>query len=130
MSLNVRVITPDKVVIDTTVEEIILPSSTGQLGILTDHAPLLTAVDIGVMRIREAGKWTSIVLMEGFAEVEENKVTILCNGAEEGNKIDLKTAQEQLEKVTLEVNEATTKKQKIEATIELRKSKARLQALM
>jgi len=52
MSLNVRVITPDKVVIDTTVEEIILPSSTGQLGILTDHAPLLTVVDIGVMRIR------------------------------------------------------------------------------
>jgi F0F1-type ATP synthase epsilon subunit len=39
--------------------------------------------------------------MEGFAEVEENKVTILCNGAEEGQSIDLKIAQEELEKVTL-----------------------------
>ena len=43
MSLNVRVITPDKVVWDASAEELILPSSTGQLGILTDHAPLLTA---------------------------------------------------------------------------------------
>mgnify|MGYP000033454138 CR=1 FL=1 len=130
MSLNVRVITPDKVVWDASAEEIILPSSTGQLGILTDHAPLLTALDIGVMRLKAEGNWTSIVLMEGFAEVEDNKVTILCNGAEEGSTIDQKTAQDELEKVTLLVDEAATKKQKIEATLELRKAKARLQALV
>ena len=129
MSLNVRVITPDKVVWDASAEELILPSSTGQLGILTDHAPLLTALDIGVMRLKTDDKWTSIVLMEGFAEVEDNKVTILCNGAEEGSAIDRTTAQQELEKVTLLVDEATTKKEKIEATIELRKCKARLQAV-
>ena len=129
MSLNVRVITPDKVVWDATADELILPSSTGQIGILTDHAPLLTALDIGVMRLKSDAGWTSIVLMEGFAEVDENKVTILCNGAEEGSSIDLKTAQDELEKVTLLVDEATTKKEKIEATIELRKAKARLQAV-
>jgi F-type H+-transporting ATPase subunit epsilon len=129
MSLNVRVITPDKVVWDANAEELILPSSTGQIGILTDHAPLLTALDIGVMRVKAETGWTSLVLMEGFAEVENNKVTILCNGAEEGGSIDLKTAQEELEKITLVVNEATTKKEKIEATIELRKAKARLQAV-
>jgi F-type H+-transporting ATPase subunit epsilon len=129
MSLNVRVITPDKVVWDANAEELILPSSTGQIGILTDHAPLLTALDIGVMRVKAETGWTSLVLMEGFAEVENNKVTILCNGAEEGGSIDLKIAQEELEKITLVVNEATTKKEKIEATIELRKAKARLQAV-
>ena len=129
MSLNVRVITPDKVVWDAMADELILPSSTGQIGILTDHAPLLTALDIGVMRLKSDAGWTSIVLMEGFAEVDENKVTILCNGAEEGSSIDLKTAQDELEKVTLLVDEATSKKEKIEATIELRKAKARLQAV-
>ena len=129
MSLNVRVITPDKVVWDAMADELILPSSTGQIGVLTDHAPLLTALDIGVMRLKSDAGWTSIVLMEGFAEVEENKVTILCNGAEEGSSIDLTTAQAELEKVTLLVDEATTKKEKIEATIELRKAKARLQAV-
>ena len=129
MSLNVRVITPDKVVWDASAEELILPSSTGQLGILTDHAPLLTALDIGVMRLKTDNKWTSIVLMEGFAEVEDNKVTILSNGAEEGSAIDSTSAQTELEKVTLLVDQATTKKEKIEATLELRKAKARLQAV-
>jgi F-type H+-transporting ATPase subunit epsilon len=129
MSLNVRVITPDKVVWDAMADELVLPSSTGQIGILTDHAPLLTALDIGVMKLKSDSSWTSIVLMEGFAEVEDNKVTILCNGAEEGDSIDAKTAQEELEKVTLLVDEATTKKERIQATIELRKAKARLQAV-
>jgi F-type H+-transporting ATPase subunit epsilon len=129
MSLNVRVITPDKVVWDANADEIILPSSTGQLGILVDHAPLLTALEIGVMRLKSEDKWIFIVLMEGFAEVENNKVTILCNGAEEGRTIDRSLAQAELEKVTLLVDQAATKKEKIEATIELRKSKARLEAV-
>nr|YP_005088688.1 ATP synthase CF1 epsilon subunit [Phaeocystis antarctica]AEK26792.1 ATP synthase CF1 epsilon subunit [Phaeocystis antarctica] len=129
MSLNVRVITPDKVVWDADTEEIILPSSTGQLGILTGHAPLLTALDIGVMRLKTGSKWTSIVLMEGFAEVEKDTVTVLCNGAEEADSIDATTAQADLEKTILLVEEAATKKEKIEATIELRKCKARIQAL-
>ncbi len=129
MSLNVRVITPDRVVWDANADEIILPSSSGQLGILVDHAPLLTALEIGVMRIKAEDKWISIVLMEGFAEVENNKVTILCNGAEEDRTIDRALAQTELEKVTLLVDQATTKKEKIEATIQLRKSKARLQAV-
>jgi F-type H+-transporting ATPase subunit epsilon len=129
MSLNVRVITPDRVVWDASAEELILPSSTGQLGILSEHAPLLTALDIGVVRLKAGGNWTAIVLMEGFAEVENNKVTILCNGAEEAASIDVTKTQADLEKITLLVDQATTKKEKIEATIELRKAKARLQAV-
>jgi F-type H+-transporting ATPase subunit epsilon len=130
MSLNVRVITPDKIVWDAEAKELILPSSTGQIGILADHAPLITALDIGVMRLREDAKWTSIVLMEGFAEVRDNKVTILCNGAEEAASIDSDAAQADLERLTLLVDEATTKKEEIEATLELRKAKARVKALI
>jgi F-type H+-transporting ATPase subunit epsilon len=110
MSLNIRVITPDRIVWDATAEEIILPSSTGQLGILKDHAPLLTALDIGVMRLKTSGNWTSIILVEGFAEVEKNNVTVLCSAAEEANNIDLSQAQMELEKATLAIDQATTKK--------------------
>jgi F-type H+-transporting ATPase subunit epsilon len=110
MSLNIRVITPDRIIWDATAEEVILPSSTGQLGILKDHAPLLTALDIGVMRLKTAGNWTSIILVEGFAEVEKNNVTVLCSSAEEANNIELNQAQVELEKATLEVDQATTKK--------------------
>ena len=130
MSLNVRVITPDRVVWDASAEELILPSSTGQLGILKEHAPLLTALDIGVVRLRTTESWISIVLMEGFAEVENNKVTILCNGAEEAASIDVAKTQADLERITLLIDQATTAKEKIDATLELRKAKARLQAVV
>ena len=129
MSLQVKVITPEKVIWSDTSDQVVLPAVTGDLGILKDHAPLLTALDIGVMRLKTSGNWTSIILVEGFAEVEKNNVTVLCSSAEEANNIELNQAQVELEKATLEVDQATTKKEKIEATIELRKAKARVQAV-
>ena len=101
MSLNVRVITTDKIVWDAPSEELVLPSSTGKIGILTDHASLLTCLDIGAMKLKGKTGWNSIVLMGGVAEVVENKVTILCTSAEEGSSIDAKTAQEELKKKLL-----------------------------
>ena len=101
MALHISIIAPDRTVWDSDAEEVILPSSTGQLGILRGHAPLLTALDIGVMRVRTDKEWTPIVLMGGFAEIENDKLTILVNGAEEGSKIDKEAAQKELEEMKL-----------------------------
>jgi F-type H+-transporting ATPase subunit epsilon len=128
MSLHVSIIAPDRNVWDSNAEEVILPSSTGQLGILKGHAPLLTALDIGVMRVRVDKDWIPVVLMGGFAEVENDELTILVNGAEEGSKINTEEAQKNLEEMTLRFNEAETSKEKIEATQNLRKARARVQA--
>ena len=128
MSLHVNIIAPDRNVWDSNAEEVILPSSTGQLGILKGHAPLLTALDIGVMRVRVDEDWIPVVLMGGFAEVENDELTILVNGAEEGSKIDKDEAQKNLEIMTARFNEAETSKEKIEATQNLRKARARVQA--
>nr|YP_009398055.1 ATP synthase CF1 subunit epsilon [Gredgaria maugeana]ARW67241.1 ATP synthase CF1 subunit epsilon [Gredgaria maugeana] len=128
MTLKIRVIAPDKIVWDAEAEEIILPSSTGQLGILTGHIPLLTALDIGVMRVRINKDWKPIILLGGFAEVKSNNITILVNGAEEITDINLEDAKNELEKATISIEEANTSKEKIEATQILRKAKARLQA--
>lgn len=92
MSLTVRVIAPDKTVWDAEAEEVILPSTTGQLGILGGHAPLMTAIDVGVMRVRPQKDWVAIALMGGFAEVEDDEVTILVRGAERGEEIDQASA--------------------------------------
>nr|YP_009315759.1 ATP synthase CF1 subunit epsilon [Trichogloeopsis pedicellata]SCW24417.1 ATP synthase CF1 subunit epsilon [Trichogloeopsis pedicellata] len=129
MTLNIRVIAPDKTVWDATAEEVILPSSTGQLGILTGHIPLLTALDIGVMRVRIDKEWIPIVLLGGFAEVENNTITILVNGAEEVKNINAEEAQKNLDNASLMLTEATSSKAKIEATQNIRKARARLQAL-
>nr|QVY58199.1 ATP synthase epsilon subunit [Eucheuma denticulatum] len=129
MTLNIRVIAPDKTVWDANAEEVILPSSTGQLGILTGHIPLLTALDIGVMRVRIDKEWQPIILLGGFAEIENNKITILVNGVEETSNLDLNTIQNTLEEASIALGEAETNKDKIEATQNLRKARARLQAI-
>ena len=128
MSLHVSIIAPDRNVWDANAEEVILPSSTGQLGILKGHAPLLTALDIGVMRVRIEKDWIPIVLMGGFAEVENDELTILVNGAEEGASINKQEAQKELEEATIRFNEAESSKDRIEATQNLRKARARAQA--
>jgi len=128
MTLKIRVIAPDRTVWNANAEEVILPSSTGQLGILTGHIPLLTALDIGVMRVRVEKDWIPIVLLGGFAEVENNTITILVNGAEEGSEINIEQAQINLEKATSMLADAETSKQKIEATQNIRKARARVQA--
>ena len=128
MALHISIIAPDRTVWDSDAEEVILPSSTGQLGILRGHAPLLTALDIGVMRVRTDKDWIPIVLMGGFAEVENDELTILVNGAEEGSSIDKEEAQKELEEATIRFNEAESSKDRIEATQNLRKARARAQA--
>jgi F-type H+-transporting ATPase subunit epsilon len=129
MTLNIRVIAPDRTVWDASAEEVILPSSTGQLGILTGHIPLLTALDIGVMRVRIEKEWIPIVLLGGFAEVENNTITILVNGAEEASEINTETVQQKLNEASSIFAEAKTNKAKIEATQNIRKARARLQAI-
>lgn len=130
MSLTVRVISPDKTVWDSQAEEVILPSTTGQLGILTDHAPMLTALDIGVMRVRPQKDWVAIALMGGFAEVENNEVTILVNGAERGETIDAETALQAYTAAEERLNKAATgtRQEQIQAKQALKRARARLQA--
>lgn len=129
MTLNIRVIAPDKTVWDTQAEEAILPSSTGQLGILKGHIPLLTALDIGVMRVRINKEWKPIILLGGFAEIDNDNLTILVNGVEESEELDINIAQNELEEATLALATAETNKEKIDATQNLRKARARIQAI-
>ncbi|MEB3304807.1 MAG: ATP synthase F1 subunit epsilon [Cyanobacteriota bacterium] len=97
MTLNLRVLAPDQSVFDGSVDEVILPSSTGQLGVLTGHVSMITALDSGVLRLREGSSWKAIALLGGFAEVEANEVTVLVNGAELGTSIDRTTAEREFE---------------------------------
>ena len=131
MALTVKVITPDKTVLDDQVEEIILPSTTGQLGVLSGHAPLLTALEVGVMRVRPDKEWKAIALMGGFAEVENNEIKILVNGAELGDNIDRDTARTEFEKAQArfqQVENSEVRQEKIQAETAMKKARARFQA--
>jgi len=130
MSLTVRVISPDKTVWDAEAEEVILPSTTGQLGILSGHAPLMTALDVGVMRVRPEKNWEAIALMGGFAEIENDEVTILVRGAERGDSIDQEAARAEFEEAQAKANSVSSddRRESLQARQSLRRARARLQA--
>jgi F-type H+-transporting ATPase subunit epsilon len=132
MTLTVRVISPDKTVWDAEAEEVVLPSTTGQLGILTGHAPMLTALDTGVMRVRATknAPWQAIALLGGFAEVDENEVTILVNGAERGDKIQLEEARSAFNEAQNRLNQVKPedRQAQIQATQAFKRARARFQA--
>ena len=131
MALNVKIITPGKTVWDDKAEEIILPSTTGQLGILGGHAPLLTALEVGVMRVRPNKEWKNIAVMGGFAEVENDEIKILVNGAELGDEIDLedaRTAYQEAQTRFTKVENSDDRQEKIQAENSMKKARARFQA--
>jgi len=131
MSLTLRVLAPDQSVFDDTADEIILPSTTGLLGVLPGHISMVTAIDFGVLRVLKNGNWNSIALTGGFAEVESNEVTVLVNKAEMGTNIDSAVAEAELEKAKNQLSQAEnqkTKTEKIKAQETLNKAKAWFQA--
>lgn len=93
-TLHVRIVTALETVFDGEAEMVIAPGSDGQLGILPQHAPLLTTLSLGELRIREHGVDESIFVAGGFLEVNRNVVTILADDAERAAEIDEARAEE------------------------------------
>ena len=131
MTLTLRVLAPDQSVFDDTADEIILPSTTGLLGVLPGHISMVTAIDFGVLRVLKNGNWDSIALTGGFAEVESNEVTVLVNKAEMGKDIDSVQAEAELEQAKNQLSKTKdqeTSPEKIRAQETLNKAKAWFQA--
>ena len=127
MTLTLRVLAPDQSVFDDTADEIILPSTTGLLGVLPGHISMVTAIDFGVLRVLKNGNWDSIALTGGFAEVESNEVTVLVNKAEMGKNIDSAKAEAELEQAKNQLSQTQNKEtspEKIKAQEALNKAKA------
>jgi F-type H+-transporting ATPase subunit epsilon len=129
MTLNLRVMAPNRIVWNSEIQEIILSTNSGQIGILPNHAPLLTASDIGVVKIRIKEQWSTMALMGGFAMIENNQMTILVNEAEKANEIDLQEARDTFGKAKSNLTQAEGKKQVIEANLAFKRAKARLEAI-
>jgi len=134
MSINVRIITPEKVFLNSETEQVILPSITGGLGILEGHAPMVTVLEAGVLRYENNGSWTPTVLYGGFAEVEKNQVTVLVNGAEEVSDASTISEKEQAfvdatEKLNQMKEEISEVRKLKPAILEVQIAKARLDAV-
>uniref|UniRef100_UPI0030FE56D8 CF1 subunit epsilon n=1 Tax=Dactylicapnos scandens TaxID=1406284 RepID=UPI0030FE56D8 len=129
MTLNLCILTPNRIVWDAEVKEIILSTNSGQIGVLPNHAPIATAIDIGILRIRLNDQWVKIALMGGFARIGNNDITILVNDAEKDSDIDPKEAQQTLEITEANLSRAEGKRQTIEANLAVRRARTRVETL-
>lgn len=129
MTLQVCIMTPDRIFWNEQAEEIILPTNTGQMGVLASHAPLITALDIGVMLIRSKKEWISVALMGGFALVKQNQVTVLVNEAESAKTINSEEAESVFTSAKTKLEQAEGQKQKVEANFAFKRARARYQVV-
>nr|YP_010724531.1 CF1 subunit epsilon [Patersonia fragilis]WDW31658.1 CF1 subunit epsilon [Patersonia fragilis] len=129
MTLNLCVLTPNRIIWNSEVKEIILSTNSGQIGVLPNHAPIATAVDIGLLRIRLNDQWLTVALMGGFARISNNEITILGNDAEMSTDIDPQEAQQALDIAEANLSRAQGKRQAIEANLALRRARTRVEAV-
>jgi|TARA_B110000977_G_scaffold68754_1_gene93339 F-type H+-transporting ATPase subunit epsilon len=129
MVMNIRVLTPDRIICTTIADEVVLPGLTGQIGVLNGHAALIASLDTGLLRIKLDQKWTPIILCGGLAEVDKDLVTVLVNDVEELVTLELSKATSDLQKATSVIENAESSKDRIEASIELKKAAARVEAV-
>jgi F-type H+-transporting ATPase subunit epsilon len=126
--MKVCIMAPDRVFLDIEAEEAILPTTTGLMGVLANHTPLVTAIDMGVMLLREGNdNWSAIALLRGFCFVQDNVVTILVNEAEFPSNIDEDEAQAAYIAAQAELEKAKSKKDIYLATVRCERARVRYQ---
>ena len=92
--LRLDIVTPDKVVLNAEVDYVGAEGVDGQFGLLPQHAPMLTALKVGDLYYRQGSETHWVFVSGGFAQISDNKVTILAESAELASDIDVARAQE------------------------------------
>lgn len=90
--LRLEVVTPQKSVLSEEISSLVVPAEGGYLGILNNHAPIITGLQAGALKYCREGKIYWLAIGGGFMEVSQNIVTILADSAERPEEIDLKRA--------------------------------------
>jgi len=92
--LSLEIVTAERLVYSADVDVVVAPGIEGQLGILPQHAPLMTMLQPGELMVRQDGEEHSIFVSGGFLEVQGDKVTVLADTAERADEIDIARAEE------------------------------------
>jgi len=112
MALYLEIVTPQRTLLSAEAEYVSIPGEIGELGILPGHIPLLTNIQSGVLSYKNGGVEEKVAVHGGYAEICEDKITILAKIAELKNEIDLErseaalqTAKNKLEKAIKNIDQ-------------------------
>jgi F-type H+-transporting ATPase subunit epsilon len=94
MALLLEIVTPERLAYSDEVDAVVLPGSEGELGVLPHHAPLISTLGVGELRIRKGGEEESFAIVGGFLQVRPDKVVVMAETADMASEIDLEKAEE------------------------------------
>ncbi len=103
--LNLEIVTPEKKVLSESVDAVTVPTTSGEVGILSNHAPLISSLKPGILSYTHGGATEKMVISGGFIEVSANNVSILADVAEMSGEVNIeaaKTERDAAEKVLKE----------------------------
>lgn len=106
MPLTLEIVTPEARVYSDTIDSVVIPTSSGEIGVLPGHIPLLTEVDDGELRVTKNGQTEFLVIGGGFAQVEGDRVRVLAEHAINESKIDEKAVEAALQRAESQLKEA------------------------
>ncbi len=108
MKLQITVVTPEKKLLEQEADEIIIPTTEGEIAVLPEHISLLSQIAPGTMQIKLNGKTDHLAVMGGFLEIGNNKVTILADYAVHAKDISTGKAQEAKERAERAMKDKTS----------------------
>ena len=94
MPIQLDIVTPEKLAYSDEVDAVVLPGSEGELGVLPHHAPLISTLGAGELRLRKGGQEESFAIIGGFLQVLPDRVVVMAENADMASDIDLEKAQE------------------------------------
>ena len=98
-TFGLKIIASDKVFYEGRCRNLVIPAPDGEVGLLPHHENMVIAIEVGIARMQvEEGEWSEIAVGPGFAEIVNNRVTLLVDTAERPEDIDVRRAQEQKER--------------------------------
>jgi F-type H+-transporting ATPase subunit epsilon len=127
-SIKFEVVTPERVVLSLDIESVVVPGALGYLGVLPNHAPLVTGLKVGVISYIKDGVKRKMAVSGGFMEVVDNKVVVLADTAELGEKIDVARAQAAKERAEKRLAERSSDLDIARAEFALKRALSRIEA--
>jgi F-type H+-transporting ATPase subunit epsilon len=94
MPILLEIVTPERLAYSDEVDAVILPGSEGEMGVLPHHAPLVSTLGVGELRIRKGAAEESFAIVGGFVQVRPDRVVVMAETADMASEIDLEKAQE------------------------------------
>ena len=94
MTIRCEIVSQDRTIFEGDVDIVVIPGTVGEMGVLPNHAPLLSTIRLGVVKVRYGDTEESFIITGGLVEVQPDIVTVLADAAENVEEIDLARAQE------------------------------------